>query len=77
MAVTSGLSFLQFILHTAATKILHKEEIESARVCASQCFGYVYILNLSEGALLSHVQLFETPLTIQSMEFSRSEYWSG
>ena len=26
---------------------------------------------------LSHVQLFETPLTIQSMEFSRPEYWSG
>ena len=26
---------------------------------------------------LSHVQLFETPRTIQSMEFSRPEYWSG
>ena len=26
---------------------------------------------------LSHVQLFAIPLTIQSMEFSRSEYWSG
>ena len=27
--------------------------------------------------LLSHVQLFETSWTIQSMEFSRPEYWSG
>ena len=26
---------------------------------------------------LSHVQLFATPRTIQSMEFSRPEYWSG
>ena len=25
----------------------------------------------------SHVQLFETPWTTQSMEFSRPEYWSG
>ena len=27
--------------------------------------------------LLSHVLLFPTPWTIQSMEFSRPEYWSG
>ena len=27
--------------------------------------------------LLSHVRLFETPWTIQSMGFSRPEYWSG
>ena len=27
--------------------------------------------------LLSRVQLFVTPWTIQSMEFSRPEYWSG
>ena len=26
---------------------------------------------------LSHVQLLVTPGTIQSMEFSRREYWSG
>ena len=26
---------------------------------------------------LSHVQLFVTPWTIESMEFSRPEYWSG
>ena len=25
----------------------------------------------------SRVRLFETPWTIQSMEFSRPEYWSG
>ena len=27
--------------------------------------------------LLSHVQLFVTPWTTESMEFSRPEYWSG
>ena len=33
--------------------------------------------NTTEVKLLSHVQLFVTPWTIQSMEFSRPEYWSG
>ena len=28
-------------------------------------------------AKVSHVQLFATPWTIQFMEFSRPEYWSG
>ena len=27
--------------------------------------------------MLSHVRLFATPQTIQSIEFSRPEYWSG
>ena len=27
--------------------------------------------------LLSHAQFFVSPWNIQSMEFSRSEYWSG
>ena len=31
----------------------------------------------SERKLLSHVQLFATLWIIQSMEFSRPEYWSG
>ena len=31
----------------------------------------------SENESLSHVQLFGTPWTIQSMEFFRPEYWSG
>ena len=26
---------------------------------------------------VSHVQLFATPWTIQSMEYSKPEYWSG
>ena len=30
-----------------------------------------------KGKLLSHIQLFVTPWTIQSMEFSRREYWNG
>ena len=32
---------------------------------------------MSESESLSHVQLFATSWTIQSMEFSRPEYWSG
>ena len=39
-----------------------------------------YVLRLPfawKGKLLSGVQLFATPRTMQSMEFSRPEYWSG
>ena len=32
---------------------------------------------VSEWKSLSHVQLFVTPWSIQPMEFSRPEYWSG
>ena len=35
------------------------------------------VLIKGKGKLLSHVQLFATPWTIQSMEFSRTEYWSA
>ena len=52
---------------------------------------YTYIFSFSQFSLiisrdfllqylawmLNHVQLFVTPWTIQSMEFSRPEYWSG
>ena len=31
----------------------------------------------SEQKQLSHVRLFATPWTIESMEFSRPEYWIG
>ena len=34
-------------------------------------------INKRKCKLLSHVRLFATPWTIQSMEFSRPEYWSG
>ena len=46
-------------------------------------FRAVFIMNpalkpwASKWKLLSHVQLFATSWTIQSMEFSRPEYWSG
>ena len=35
------------------------------------------IWNSDKWKSLSRVQLFATPWTIQSMEFSRPEYWSG
>ena len=38
---------------------------------------FSFFSNAEEWKLLSHVQLFATPWTIQSIEFSRSEYWSG
>ena len=33
--------------------------------------------HLKEHNTLSHVRVFATQWTIQSMEFSRPEYWSG
>ena len=38
---------------------------------------YMLYLFPSEWKSLSHVGLFATPWTIQFMEFSRPEYWSG
>ena len=35
------------------------------------------VLIKGKGKLLSHFQLFATPWTIQSVEFSRTEYWCG
>ena len=35
------------------------------------------MLKVKKSKSLSHVQLFATPQTIQSLEFSRPEYWSG
>ena len=44
-----------------------------------QARGVVYLAKYfnCESESLSDVQLFGTPWTIQSMEFSRPEYWSG
>ena len=39
--------------------------------------GCIQDIWMSEWKSLSHVWLFVTPLTIQSVELSRSEYWSG
>ena len=39
--------------------------------------GVAVTLSLQKWKLLSRVQLFVTPWTIQSMEISRPEYWSG
>ena len=38
---------------------------------------YLLLFESEKWKLLSHVQLFVTPWTIQSMEFSRPKYWSG
>ena len=43
---------------------------DSEKICS--CQGLV-----SELKSLSHVQLFATPWTVKSVDFSRSEYWSG
>ena len=40
-------------------------------------FSCQYHQSESESKLLSHVRLFATPWTAQSMEFFRPEYWSG
>ena len=47
------------------------QELSSSRVLEINQHSF------SKWKLLSHVRLFVTPWTIQSMEFSRPEYWSG
>ena len=47
---------------------------------AKECSNYRMIALISHSSkwkLLSSVQLFATPWTTESMEFSRPEYWSG
>ena len=40
-------------------------------------FSFVSDISEMKWKSLSCVWLFVIPLTVQSMEFSRSEYWSG
>ena len=54
---------------------LNRLSLASLRGCLRLC---VYVLILStKWSSLSYFLLFATPWTIQSMEFSRPEYWSG
>ena len=53
-------------------------------IFGSWCISFIWNLNFSLGlsyterwTLLSHVWLFATPWTVQYMEFSSLEYWSG
>ena len=39
--------------------------------------GTQEMLHKGESESRCHVRLFETPWTVYSTEFSRSEYWSG
>ena len=54
--------------------------VQGLRLHASTARGMVGSIpgwGKSKWRLLSHVRLFVYPWTIQSMEFSRPEYWSG
>ena len=46
-------------------------------LCTSKAGSCFCFLVQCKCQLLSHVRLFVTPWMIQSMEFSRPEYWSG
>ena len=72
---------------TASWEKLNRKRLESG---PAQCRGWQATLQCVcvahelrmvfiyvKWKLLSHVWLFATPWTIQSMEFSRPEYWSG
>ena len=59
----------QRVRHDWATKHTNHLEVFFKTHC---CHG-----SESENCSVSHVQLFATLWTVQSMEFSRSEYWSG
>ena len=49
-------------------QILHRRKYTDGKQAHEKMFNIIS---------LSRVQLFVNPLTIQSMEFSRQEYWSG
>ena len=42
-----------------------------------RCPAYCWVLPLPQGKWKSLSHVFETSWTVQSMEFSRPEYWSG
>ena len=48
-------------------KCIHRKNVDAVGILFKQ----------SEWKLLSHVRLFATPWTLQSMDFSRPEYWTG
>ena len=54
------------------------DEAQAGIKISRRSISYLRYADDSESVLsLSRVQLFATPWTIQSMEFSRPEYWSG
>ena len=56
-------------------KILNMSELRLAKLIeVSDITGYYTAVIVVQS--LNHVRLFATPWTIQSVEFSRSEYWS-
>ena len=65
--------------------LVNKELLNQAAVSSHSLLLYLYIRwsytkkvkVKSEGGSLSHVRLFATSWTIQSLEFSKPEYWSG
>ena len=55
----------------------YKRAKQATLVCRREGQEQGYLPPCGWRKLLSHVQLFATPWTIESVEFSRPEYWSG
>ena len=53
------------------------EQLHSTHVAGLQAVRFLGIFERGRWKSLSRAELFVTPWTIQSMEFSRPEYWSG
>ena len=67
------------MLDTWVQSLGWKDPLEKGKATHSSILTWIIVYRItylySESE--SHVQLFATPYTIQSMEFSRPEYWSG
>ena len=63
--------------HPRRNYLLHSQwKMFFKRICFDFSQKKIYLI-YKKGKSLSRVQHFETPWTIQSMNFSRPEYWSG
>ena len=52
-------------------------QLVSAELKFDPMYSFPNSMLLTSKKPVSHVRLFATPVTTQSMEFSRPEYWSG
>ena len=65
------------VMYGCESWIIQKAEHWRIDALELWCWRRLLRVPWTKWKLLCHVQLFATPSTIQSMEFSRPEYWSG
>ena len=75
VGVDLNLSFLKFVQLCGC--VLFSSDLGDFQPLCFQIFLFCSFCLLQKWKLLSRVQLLATSWTIQSMEFSRLEYWNG